>query len=100
MLFYFTQRMRARDLNVRLGEYDFQKKSDRERDFQVSQIIMHERYNRTNFANDIALLKLNPMVQFNNRIRPICLPPRNLTIDDQIASVTGELEPAIEFLQD
>ena len=84
--------MATNDLTVRLGEYNFDRQNKKERDFPVSEIIMHERYNRRTQINDIAVLKLNAKVQFNNRIRPICLPPRNLNIDGQIASVTGKFE--------
>ena len=85
-------RVATNDLTVRLGEYNFDRQNKKERDFPVSEIIMHERYNRRTQINDIAVLKLNAKVQFNNRIRPICLPPRNLNIDGQIASVTGKFE--------
>lgn len=39
----------------------------------VSQVLVHPDYNNTLFNNDIALLKLQSPVQFNDFIRPVCL---------------------------
>ncbi|KAM9716095.1 transmembrane protease serine 2 isoform 2-T2 [Menidia menidia] len=39
----------------------------------VSQVIVHPDYNDTLFNNDIALMKLNSPVTFNDFIRPVCL---------------------------
>lgn len=84
--------MKADDLKVRLGEYDFDKKSKRERDYGVLKLIQHEGYDQKTQVNDIALLKLNDDVLFGDHIRPICLPPSNIVLDDQITSVTGQFE--------
>ncbi|XP_077959764.1 chymotrypsin-like protease CTRL-1 [Gasterosteus aculeatus] len=39
----------------------------------VSQVLVHPDFNNTLFNNDIALLKLQSPVQFNDFIRPVCL---------------------------
>ncbi|KAM6897139.1 chymotrypsin-like protease CTRL-1 [Xenentodon cancila] len=39
----------------------------------VVQVIIHPKYNDTLFNNDIALMKLDAPVTYNNYIRPICL---------------------------
>merc|ERR1712137_628817 len=80
---------KASDITVRLGEYDFDKKSFEERDFKVSNIYMHESYERKAYSNDIALLKLKSKVVFTDFIWPICLPPSNIALENQVASVTG-----------
>ncbi|KAH9510086.1 Transmembrane protease serine 13 [Bulinus truncatus] len=37
-------------------------------------IIVHENYNFTSLANDIALIKMSSPVEFTGRVRPACLP--------------------------
>lgn len=51
---------------------------------------MHEGYERKTHTNDIALLQLRAKVPFNAFIWPICLPPSNIILENQLASVTGE----------
>ena len=74
---------------MRLGEYDFNEVSDTRRDFAVEKIFMHEGYERKTYTNDISLLKLTQKATFTNFIWPICLPPNNLVLEGQTASVTG-----------
>lgn len=42
--------------------------------FSISEIKVHEAYSRSNFKNDIALLRLNQSIIFTDKLRPICLP--------------------------
>lgn len=74
---------------MRLGEYDFNEVSDTRRDFAVEKIFMHESYERKTYTNDISLLKLKQKATFTDFIWPICLPPSNLVLEGQTASVTG-----------
>ena len=74
---------------MRLGEYDFDGQSDYRRDFAVQQIFMHDLFERRTYTNDIAVLKLAQPATFNDYIWPVCLPPSNLVLDGQTASVTG-----------
>lgn len=46
-------------------------------EFDVDQIRIHENFQRHGFLNDIALIKLNRKVDFNERIKCICLPTEN-----------------------
>lgn len=58
---------------------------------KVTQIIMHENYDKNSFNNDIALLRLARPVTFNSAISPACL-PYNLeenSISGQTGTVTG-----------
>lgn len=41
---------------------------------RVSRVFIHEQYNKKTEANDIALIRLAQPVQFNNYVKPICLP--------------------------
>ncbi|XP_069688638.1 phenoloxidase-activating factor 3-like [Periplaneta americana] len=81
---------------VRLGEYDLRREEDcpqnssktnrcslRSRDYAVSEIVLHPRYNqqdRIQFKNDIALIRLKTRVELSEYVSPVCLPvPGRLT---------------------
>ncbi|XP_074597493.1 proclotting enzyme-like [Brevipalpus obovatus] len=62
---------------VRLGEHNIKEDTpdDATVDYDIESIIVHPDYNVPGaFSNDIAILKLKPRVQFNERISPACLP--------------------------
>ncbi|XP_023718273.1 CLIP domain-containing serine protease 2 isoform X1 [Cryptotermes secundus] len=77
-------------LTVRLGEFDTEQNPDCERDlfsgkescapfpedFGVQRIIIHPEYEArsTNRFNDIGLVRLDREAQFNEFVKPICLP--------------------------
>ena len=42
--------------------------------FNIVNVTKHEKYNKRNFNNDIAILTLDRDVIFNNAILPACLP--------------------------
>jgi secreted trypsin-like serine protease len=59
---------------VRLGEHDLSRTDDvTHEDFGIERRISHEDYD-VNFANDIALLRLDREVVFKKHISPACLP--------------------------
>lgn len=39
--------------------------------FQVKSFVMHEDYNRPQFANDIAIVKLSESIEYNDKVQPI-----------------------------
>lgn len=41
--------------------------------FQVFQVIVHDAYNHSTHANDIAMLMLRTQATFNNLVQPACL---------------------------
>ncbi|XP_074621871.1 complement C2-like isoform X1 [Acropora palmata] len=41
---------------------------------KAAKILIHENYNRQNYANDIALVKLDRKVKFGKYVSPVCLP--------------------------
>ncbi|OXA58748.1 Proclotting enzyme [Folsomia candida] len=83
----------AKDIKIRLGEYDFSNTriQSSPEDFEVLSITVHEEFNRYSYQNDIALLRLARSAYFNNKIRPICLPPpfEDKTYENEIGIVTG-----------
>lgn len=66
---------RGNPVRVRLGELNIQNSNDGANpiDVVISEIIVHPDYVSTLRYNDIALLRLEKKVKFNNHIRPACL---------------------------
>jgi len=66
---------RGNPVRVRLGELNLQKNNDGANPVEilVDTIIVHPDYVSTSKYNDIALIRLNSRVKFNNHIRPACL---------------------------
>uniref|UniRef100_A0A6B0V7J5 limulus clotting factor C n=1 Tax=Ixodes ricinus TaxID=34613 RepID=A0A6B0V7J5_IXORI len=64
------------DIELRLGLTD-RKNTSHEQVVFIKEIIRHEDYNESTYQNDIALLRLNQTITFNEFARPICLPPSN-----------------------
>lgn len=48
---------------------------------KVIRIIRHNRYNSTTMMNDIAILVLSSPINFNEKVRPVCLPSSDDDID-------------------
>ena len=60
-----------------------------EQTLEVSEIIMHPHYNRRNLMDsDVALLKLNGHIQYNDGVSPICLPEKDVD-PEYMCTVTG-----------
>jgi len=49
---------------------------------QIDRIILHDRYEKLDFQNDVALLHLKNDLVFDNYVRPICL-----QVDDAPAGI-------------
>ncbi|XP_078416736.1 coagulation factor X-like [Cetorhinus maximus] len=59
---------------VVVGENNLEVNEGSEQTHNISQIHIHSRYSRVTFENDIALLRLETPIEFNNYTIPICLP--------------------------
>ena len=54
------------------------------------QLIKHNSFNPKTFENDIALLYIEPSLDFNDQVRPICLPPKDAYIETNlICEISG-----------
>ncbi|XP_065063795.1 plasma kallikrein-like isoform X2 [Rhopilema esculentum] len=62
------------EYQVRLAEHDLDLSSGREVVMGVTKIIRHENYKAGSYDNDIALVKLEKPVEYNQLIKPVCLP--------------------------
>jgi len=72
---------------IRLGDLILDRDNEREhRDILISEIIPHERFNPTSYANDIAVIKLAESVEFTDTsiIRPVCLPISDFWADKSL----------------
>ncbi|CAG9863052.1 unnamed protein product [Phyllotreta striolata] len=48
------------------------------RKVKIDSILIHEGYDKVTLANDIALIRLDEELKFNENVRPICLPSDDL----------------------
>uniref|UniRef100_A0AAZ1XVK6 Peptidase S1 domain-containing protein n=1 Tax=Oreochromis aureus TaxID=47969 RepID=A0AAZ1XVK6_OREAU len=74
---------------VFLGLHDARDKR-RATNRSVDRIFLHPDFQPNNYNNDIALLRLSERVEFNQLIRPVCLPPPH-TQDDPPAPLPNSL---------
>lgn len=73
-----TYKYKKDEITVRLGEYDSKRQYEtRARDLSIVEIRQHEDFDENTYDNDIALLKIQPVI-FNSYIWPVCLPPNNI----------------------
>lgn len=67
------------NMKVVMGMYDNCYADSTSSTFSVSNLIIHPEFQFVSHLNDIALLRLSSVVQFQKRIAPICLPtPSNV----------------------
>ncbi|KAF8767224.1 Complement factor B like protein [Argiope bruennichi] len=83
-LFKKNMKREEKDIIVKLGLTDVKNQSSLQ-EFEVKKIIVHPGYrNGKIFDYDIALLQLKRPMEYNDLIRPICLPPRELPLDTSL----------------
>lgn len=81
----------ATNLKVRLGEWDtaHTKEFYPHADYDVIDIVIHPNFQNRSLWNDIALLKLNQIVEFRPNIDTVCLPGADEVFDGQQCITTG-----------
>ena len=67
-------RMRTNDKVLVLGNLYTKSKSQFQQSRRIEKVYMREDFDIRTYDNDIALIKLDKPVEFNDGIRPICLP--------------------------
>ena len=76
-------------LSVVVGAYDITHVDDRwSRRHQVREVVIHELFEHVTYHNDIALIRVSPAVEFNDKIGPICVDSSALPADPE-CFVTG-----------
>ncbi|XP_022124821.2 trypsin-7 [Pieris rapae] len=103
-----TSGFRKEKITVRLLEHDRSTANETKTvERKVASIIRHLRYNPSTYDNDIALLKLDKRIDLSSAVkkragleeeesdvsdvgvRPVCLPPANLSFSNETAMVSG-----------
>jgi len=82
---------KAGTIKVALGEHDIQKDVETKTAQQImGSAIVHPQWNRAQTEHDIAIIKLNSAVTFNDNVVPACLPTdKTKTYAGQSAVVSG-----------
>ncbi|XP_030828965.1 uncharacterized protein LOC593350 [Strongylocentrotus purpuratus] len=68
--------IRKENMDLFFGDYDSKFTEETEKSRQPAEMIVHEDFDKTNYDNDIALIRIDPPLwEFTPYIRPICLAP-------------------------
>uniref|UniRef100_A0A8C4RT05 Ovochymase-1 n=1 Tax=Erpetoichthys calabaricus TaxID=27687 RepID=A0A8C4RT05_ERPCA len=74
----FPKELALTSLRVSIGDHDLSIKEKWEQKLSVKQVICHTKFDPFNpFSYDIAMLELEKEINFNDKVRPICLPNAN-----------------------
>ncbi|CAN7992754.1 unnamed protein product, partial [Ixodes hexagonus] len=71
------------EFKLRLG-LTHRNNGSKQQEVFIREIIRHEGYNVTTHQNDIALLRLNQSISYNEFARPICLPPSQDRLSERL----------------
>lgn len=52
--------------------------------YNISKVIRHKDHNKPNLANDIALIKINGTIKFNENVQPIELNPNEIDENETV----------------
>ena len=55
----------------------------------VSEILIHEKFNKGNLKNDVALLRVQTPFNLQPHVDTICLPAPNQNFDGKLCAATG-----------
>ncbi|CAH4035096.1 unnamed protein product [Pieris brassicae] len=64
------------------------KLSDKGKEYTPDKVIIHEKYDRKLFTNDISLVKIESGIELNNRVNPVGLPTTNINSGETL-TLTG-----------
>lgn len=79
------------NLIVRAGEWDVSSENEnlKHEDRKVQKVIKHERFERANLQNDVALMILESQFEMTSHINTVCLPPKGSTFDGERCLASG-----------
>lgn len=72
-----------------LGDHDRRDEEKWQELRLIERVIIHPQFVKKTFNNDIALIKMNRNIEFNDRVRPVCLPPKDRSYNGQDTTVVG-----------
>ena len=78
-------------LIVRLGEWDTQQESELipHEDYRVIKVVIHPEFMNQSLWNDLAILRLDRVVEMRQNINPVCLPSLADQFEGQMCTTTG-----------
>lgn len=77
---------RARDVEVLVGTNKLSSGGTR---YSTNKIFIHENYTRSNYANDIALLRVQTPIEFSEKVQPIKISSKVIEPGTQNLKITG-----------
>lgn len=80
---------RKERISVRLLEHDRKMSHLQKIDRKVAEVTTHPKYNARNYDNDIAVIKLDEPVEFNEVLHPVCMPTPGRSFKGETGIVTG-----------
>jgi hypothetical protein len=85
-----VQSFDPRQYTVRVGDHDLFNNAEaaKPETYRVTDFKIHPKFNGNGFYNDIAVFRLDRRVQFNEFVRPICLPTEDMLGADYVGEVT------------
>eukprot|EP00095_Tigriopus_kingsejongensis_P002538 snap_masked-scaffold344_size201325-processed-gene-1.2 protein:Tk02538 transcript:snap_masked-scaffold344_size201325-processed-gene-1.2-mRNA-1 annotation:"hypothetical protein DAPPUDRAFT_190026" len=81
--------LRASKFLLSFGDHNRTDRQGNEIQRTLSSFLIHPRFKRGSYDNDIALLKLKADLVFSKNVRPICLPLTDANYTSQIGTVVG-----------
>lgn len=72
-LYESGRQINAERVIVQLGKYNRELSSPNTQEFRAYRYIIHNSYNRRDFLNDLALIRLATEAIFTNYVQPACL---------------------------
>ncbi|XP_001361678.3 trypsin-1 [Drosophila pseudoobscura] len=80
---------RRERITVRLLDHNRKMSHTQKIDRNVAEVITHPKYNARNYDNDIAIIKLDEPVQFDEVLHPVCMPTPGRSFKGETGIVTG-----------
>ncbi|CAH3157463.1 unnamed protein product, partial [Porites evermanni] len=85
----FASGVNPQEYRIVAGKYNLNGKEGFEQNIPIQKIIIHPKYNTLkNHDYDLALIKLQSPLTYNNRVRPVCLPKFDFAVGTK-CYVTG-----------
>ncbi|KAJ8687239.1 hypothetical protein QAD02_023033 [Eretmocerus hayati] len=85
-----VERFQKTYISVRILEHDRNSPNETfTQDFKAKEILKHQGYSTANYDNDIALIKIDGEIVFDNKIKPVCLAEKSKTFSGEMGIVTG-----------
>ncbi|XP_040164889.1 uncharacterized protein LOC120901254 [Anopheles arabiensis] len=83
----------AARVSVHVGRIHLKEASEYTQTLGVQEIILHPRFSRNSFNNDIALIKLSSNITMNQYVQPVCL----WTMDNKLDLIVGRNGTIVGF---